>query len=54
MCATGGSALAAIECLLQEGCKEEQIIFVNLIGCEEGQRERKKEKREERRENREG
>jgi uracil phosphoribosyltransferase len=36
MLATGGSALAAIGILLDKGIKEENIIFLNLVACEEG------------------
>ena len=36
MIATGGSAIASIEILLKKGIKEENIIFVNIISCEEG------------------
>ena len=34
MLATGGSAVAAIDCLKARGCK--QIIMMNIIGCPEG------------------
>lgn len=36
MLATGGTALAAIQVLLEKGVKEEQIIFINLITVPEG------------------
>lgn len=36
MIATGGSATASIEILLKKGIKEENILFVNIISCEEG------------------
>ncbi len=36
MLATGGSAICAIQVLLKNGVKEENIIFVNLISCPEG------------------
>lgn len=36
MIATGGSAIASIEILLKKGMKEENILFVNIISCEEG------------------
>jgi uracil phosphoribosyltransferase len=31
MLATGGSAIKAVEVLLEEGVKEERILFVNLV-----------------------
>jgi len=36
MLATGGSAIKAIEVLLDHGVREESILFVNLICCPEG------------------
>lgn len=36
MIATGGSAIASIDILLKKGIKEENILFVNIISCEEG------------------
>lgn len=36
MLATGGSAIKAVEVLIENGVKEEKIIFVNLISCPEG------------------
>lgn len=36
MLATGGSAKLAIKVLKDKGVKEENIVFVNLISCEEG------------------
>ena len=36
MLATGGTALAAIEVLLDRGVPEEQIVFVNLLSAPEG------------------
>lgn len=36
MLATGGSAIKAIEVLVENGVKEENILFVNLISCPEG------------------
>lgn len=36
MIATGGSAIASIEILLKKGIKEENILFVNIISCEDG------------------
>ena len=36
MLATGGSAHKAIECLLQAGVPEKNIIFANVISCPEG------------------
>lgn len=37
MLATGGSALAAIDCLVQtHGVKSEKILFANMISCPEG------------------
>jgi len=36
MLATGGSAIKAIEALLQHGVKEENILFLNLIAAPEG------------------
>jgi uracil phosphoribosyltransferase len=36
MLATGGTALAAIRLLLDEGVPEDRIVFVNLITVPEG------------------
>lgn len=36
MLATGGSAMKAIEVLLEHGVSEERIIFLNIISCPEG------------------
>ena len=36
MLATGGSAGATIDILIRKGVKPEDIIFVNIISCEEG------------------
>lgn len=36
MIGTGGSCKAAIECLIKAGVPEEQIVFINLICCQEG------------------
>ncbi|KAJ3331212.1 Uracil phosphoribosyltransferase, synthesizes UMP from uracil, partial [Gonapodya sp. JEL0774] len=36
MLATGGSAHKAIEVLIQRGVQEENIVFINLVGCPEG------------------
>lgn len=36
MLATGGSAMKAIEVLIDHGVPEESIFFLNLIGCPEG------------------
>ncbi|ORY03108.1 PRTase-like protein [Basidiobolus meristosporus CBS 931.73] len=36
MLATGGSAIKAVEVLLEHGVKEERILFVNLIASPEG------------------
>jgi len=36
MLATGGSAVKAIEVLLQHGVKEEKILFLNLVAASEG------------------
>ncbi|KAK7459644.1 Uracil phosphoribosyltransferase, synthesizes UMP from uracil [Stygiomarasmius scandens] len=36
MLATGGSAIKAVEVLLEEGVKEERILFINLISTPEG------------------
>ncbi|KAL6050891.1 Uracil phosphoribosyltransferase, synthesizes UMP from uracil [Balamuthia mandrillaris] len=36
MLATGGSAIRAIEVLLEKGVKEEKIVFLNLIAAPEG------------------
>ena len=36
MLATGGSAIAAIQVLLEKGVKEEQIILINLLTVAEG------------------
>lgn len=36
MLGTGGSACAAIRCLLDAGVKEERILFLNVVSCPEG------------------
>ncbi|EDQ85930.1 uncharacterized protein MONBRDRAFT_28660 [Monosiga brevicollis MX1] len=36
MCATGGSACAAIECLAARGVKPANIVFANIVSCPEG------------------
>jgi uracil phosphoribosyltransferase len=36
MLATGGSSAKAIEVLIDNNVKEENIIFINLISCPEG------------------
>ncbi|TNY18258.1 uracil phosphoribosyltransferase-domain-containing protein [Rhodotorula diobovata] len=36
MLATGGSAIKAIEVLIDHGVPEERIIFLNLVSCPEG------------------
>ncbi|KAL7005183.1 hypothetical protein EMMF5_005292 [Cystobasidiomycetes sp. EMM_F5] len=36
MLATGGSAVKAIEVLLEQGVQEDRIIFLNLVACPEG------------------
>ncbi|KAK7031275.1 Uracil phosphoribosyltransferase, synthesizes UMP from uracil [Paramarasmius palmivorus] len=36
MLATGGSAIKAVEVLMEHGVPEERIIFINLISCPEG------------------
>jgi uracil phosphoribosyltransferase len=36
MLATGGSATAAIEILLNKGVKEENILFLNFVSCVDG------------------
>lgn len=36
MIATGGSAVSAIQLLIDSGVKEDQIIFVSLLGAPEG------------------
>jgi len=36
MLATGGSACAAIKCLLDAGVKEDRILFLNVVSCPEG------------------
>eukprot|EP01006_Ploeotia_vitrea_P019430 TRINITY_DN51629_c0_g1_i1.p1 TRINITY_DN51629_c0_g1~~TRINITY_DN51629_c0_g1_i1.p1 ORF type:complete len:250 (+),score=130.84 TRINITY_DN51629_c0_g1_i1:25-750(+) len=38
MLATGGSARCAIDVLLKSGVREEDIVFVNMVGCPEGVR----------------
>lgn len=38
MLASGGSCIKAIEEIIKVGVKEENIIFINLIACEEGLR----------------
>lgn len=34
--ATGGSVMMALDCLIKQGYKQEQVIFVNIISCPEG------------------
>jgi uracil phosphoribosyltransferase len=36
MLATGGSAIAAIDVLVDAGVPPERIVFVNLVCCPEG------------------
>eukprot|EP00658_Telonema_sp_P-2_P032232 TRINITY_DN2391_c0_g1_i1.p1 TRINITY_DN2391_c0_g1~~TRINITY_DN2391_c0_g1_i1.p1 ORF type:complete len:165 (-),score=55.96 TRINITY_DN2391_c0_g1_i1:457-951(-) len=36
MLASGGSAICAVKVLIDAGCPEEQITFVNLVSCPEG------------------
>lgn len=36
MLATGGSAMKAVEVLMENGVPEERIIFINLISSPEG------------------
>ncbi len=36
MLATGGSAIKAIEVLLEHGVLEQNIVFLNIISCPEG------------------
>ncbi len=36
MLATGGSAITAIQVLIDKGVSEDKIIFINLISCPEG------------------
>lgn len=36
MLGTGGSAITAIQSILKAGGKEENIVFINLVGCERG------------------
>ena len=36
MLATGGSAIAAVKVLLDQGVPQERIVFLNLICCPEG------------------
>jgi len=36
MLATGGSALCAIQVLIDKGAKPEQIVFMNVVSCPEG------------------
>ena len=36
MLATGGSAMCAIDVLINKGAKEENILFVNVVCCPEG------------------
>lgn len=36
MLATGGSACAAIKCLLDAGVREDKILFLNVVSCPEG------------------
>lgn len=36
--ATGGSAIKAVEVLIDHGVPQERIIFLNLVSCPEGLR----------------
>eukprot|EP01083_Nonionella_stella_P186812 685036_1 len=36
MLATGGSACGALKILIDNGCKEENILFLNTVSCPEG------------------
>lgn len=36
MLATGGSAIGAIQILIENGCKEENILFLNTVSAPEG------------------
>ena len=36
MLATGGSAIKAIEQIMEKGVPEENITFLNLVSCPEG------------------
>lgn len=36
MIATGGSAIASIDILIKKGIKQENILFVNILSCEDG------------------
>jgi len=36
MLATGGSAIAAIRVLIEQGALENQILFINIVCCQEG------------------
>merc|ERR1719316_1148350 len=36
MLATGGSAVAAVKCLLDAGVKQPNIVFLNVVSCPEG------------------
>ncbi len=36
MLATGGSAAAAIRYIIEHGCKQEDITFLNVVACPEG------------------
>ena len=36
MLATGGSCIAAVRVLLEQGALPEDIVFVNILSCEEG------------------
>lgn len=36
MCGTGGTATMCIQKLIDEGVKEEAIIFINLVTCDRG------------------
>lgn len=38
MCATGGSAVAAIEVLKKAGVDEKRVLFANIVSCPEGLR----------------
>lgn len=36
MLATSGSAKAAMQCLIQAGVREENVLFLNVVSCPEG------------------
>ena len=36
MLATGGSACGALKILIENGCKAENILFLNTVSCPEG------------------